>query len=922
MTQFPPLGTVVKREKPVSRGAKAKSAPSARPEREYEPFDEFAYFPEEAPSSDRVSAAQSGVPAGRKLFRSSATPGDDFAVLDREPSLSPVANEQLPLRGIVPKSEKQAFGARSSQTETISLISSDEESASPRLGGLSQAVTFQSFDDVEDEASVDNRAPGTKSASTATPPVRRRSQPMLSNPLDSDGDPIVDDSESDSFSPIQTPREEVSDEIVPATADDESDGDDDFDDKVDTARAASRAAKNAKAAAKNAAAKADGGVSRGRVQQQPSPAESPVAAAVPTSSVQAPPLSEAQLAWEAANAEFMAAQARAMAAQARAMAAAEAAGVLWAGVGSVQGGQPLAPPRRLSLLASQSPLFGAASAQICGETGAAYEVRVALRRAEEAQRVASLDAEVAGHHRMTLNSWILSHRKLLVATNLIWESGTTRTRDISQSKTRNSYISVGHGALRALGAGLAADAMTVVDTIAQLEHTTPLQFIRALLSGAPVAQWHDLLFAERKAGTVHQSLLFVARMLNWAVVCEQRRLGCMRSPEIDLCTAMLLELDTLTKNARRVQRVETAARRVQVNDRSATFGLLATTVQEVSSFRVKLDRLFNNFNYSTASIDDTRNMVMLAMIGAADIPAMRIGAALSRAGDASRLPVGRNPADLAVQRYGNGSLTLRASELQKGHVLAPFHLQPSAPQTARALNALLDAPDFVHGEPMVPRTDGTQVEERLLEAASQLGIDVPVVLHRVGTGRGNPHQMQRSSCRRFWVSMTMLCALWDIVKPLHMVAICYFQLHDPRTAIQDYFVFGGLYTLVGEPMRDLETAITDQYKAAVGVNHQSVVTPESHRKLLDAMWQARDQVVRTCQLLSRREQFECPKCGKTDQGSRLSHHLGTCLVRHANEHMHQRLHEQEMRVQLGGRRRKPSLVTASTLRLGGAPPRK
>jgi hypothetical protein len=168
----------------------------------------------------------------------------------------------------------------------------------------------------------------------------------------------------------------------------------------------------------------------------------------------------------------------------------------------------------------------------------------------------------------------------------------------------------------------------------------------------------------------------------------------------------------------------------------------------------------------------------------------------------------------------------------------------------------------------------------------------------------------------------MLCALWCIVKPLHMVAICYFQLHDPRTAIEDYFVFGGLYTLVGEPMRDLETAITDQYIAAVGVNHQSVVTAESHRKLLEAMWQARDQVVRACRMLCHREQFECPKCGYKDNGRRLSHHLTTCLTTNANEYTRERLHLQEVRVQVGGRRRTPTKVTASTLRLGGAPARK
>jgi hypothetical protein len=904
----------------VSPRSQANSTPPVRSkdvDRDTQPFEEFANVPVSAALlPGRVRAGQTRVssspalPAPRKQVRISAIPGQDFDWFDQEHFVP----DDLYGRGApAVELERPAFAER----DVNSLLSNDDdEESSMRVGGQSQFVCDDAT--VADEASADNRDPTAAAAATVTAPsqsspaplpVRRRSQPMLSNPLDSDGEPVVDeDSESEYLAPIRTQEEANIDR-------DEEWSEDAFCD--DNVVGAAKSAKGGPVVV----AKAHGGLSQTQaitpknssqaksaaisakiLSQTVSPAIKPKSSSQTKSQAITPSKSTSQtkssivgkspqvIAYEEAVAE--AAQARA-----RVSLAAAAAGIV---------------DRPAAAAASDLP-----------QLAARYESLVEERLLNAALSHAQLDASVVGLTKTTLSGWLGTRevRNLILLEPRLWQSGLQRTRAPASERTRSNYISVARGVLQLIGAGSNDDAMTIVSTSEQLRHVAPREILRAFATARPSDEWQQLVASARSPSSTHQAGQFMVRLLCWAIDCEHDRPQQERVQELALCLPLKAVVELLTQAACRQHRIEVIARRSQVNFRTSEFQQLAVTLREVATFKINCHSAIGQLDLRHAPLIVKEGAVILALIGMFDIPAARIGIAKSGAADVAHCPSDVNPNDLTLVRYNRDMLMLHvgANARQKGHVMAPFQVR--APLAERVFNELLSDALFVHGGPMVVLRDMSSLQVRMLDISARLGLVVPEVLHRDGGGIGEPDQMQRSSCRRLWISLGLLLVLWRVLDPLHFVALCYAQLHEPRTAASQYNMFGGLFVLLGNAANDCEAAIVDKYNEVMSLTNDGVVSGETHNMLISALWHARDAIVRACELLSHPTEFTCPKCDQRGPIAGLGDHMSLCLVENVGHFTARRLHKQEMRVQLGGLRRTPIKVTGPNMRLGGSLPK-
>jgi hypothetical protein len=914
------------------------------PERERKPFDEFrnplaASLPRRAAMFALEPAPRSifSAPPLRKLSRTSATVGDDYSLIDSRASTagpsSPVLDEPfMPRKRAI--AQRDRLSAASEQL--IDLVSDGEEEEelertmvqSALLASLQPAAAV----DNDDEASVDNRAPVDAARPRPT---------MVAPNFDSDGELIVSESSGDEFVPIRTQADDDEEEAYEngggggggRSTDDE---DDDVDDKI--VRRASSAAQVRKS----------------------NPLSTPTVSSAATMSK-----SPAVLELEAAQADLAAADARARVARAAAAVAAEA----------TSSGAPKTPPtsrlvgslglhsgavvaevarrssalslpgaageavRRASALAPPSDHSPAAQLDRMGRRMSSLGLPIDLSAPphsspgvlpfdmfarhtlqNKAAMHAQLDEQCAALPHVSMSLWLRNKqiRVLLVNCVELWTAGSERVR-MQSPKTRLSYTSVGATFLEALQIGR-CDVMTLVQNEQQLMHQVPREVLAAIAAAAPTTRWRAVIESRLASSTAHQAGLFLERLLCWSISCERVRLSSEHSPEIDLCVPIKEMLSTLVKAWRQAQRVEVNGRRTLAGERTSTYTALADTLREVAAFKCACESAVTQFDVARAPLAHKRVLALLALIGAFDIVALRIGAAYSRAGDLTQCADGVREADLAIARFGRRALTLRAYENQKMHVLAPYDVQQRAPITTRLLNALLDDAEFVHGTPVMVGRASEALERLMRGGAELLRLSVPAVLCKPNAGSVQPGELQRSSCRRLWVSMAMLLVLWTVLEPVHFVAICYAQLHDPRTAVTDYFVFGGIFQLVGHAAADCEAAIVDKYNEVVVRTNQGVVSPAAHRQLIEQMWTARDAIARACRAFSQPE-FACPKCNVRIASRLLAQHLAECLVRSASMYTEMRQLTETARVQVGGRRRTPKASSgASTMRLGGAPP--
>lgn len=887
---------------------------------DYQPFDEFAYYPGVAPVSARVQSAAndaaferplSSAPS-RKLVRSSAMPGDDFGSFGDTQQLSPVADEptESPVfSGRVRKHALPLFATPRKHvvpTNVIDLISGsdDEDVSSHRLGAQTQTVAAS---DDDDDASVDNRASNAPPiVQTAQLPPVRRPQAMLKPELSSAS------SSGESFRPILTPKgqESLDDASAVRRA------------PVAVPEARGESRQQLTPAAKTPQRKS----SQPKSSQPKSSAATPVVSRLHSFVAKSP----AMLAYEAAV--VAAAEARA---QVEVLAA--AAGIVTPptgaasrhghGSGQVSSARSVPTPiaTTFSVRGGMSPLVAprsmpSASAAQLPEMRSRYEALVEERLLQAAIARAERESAMVGLPKMPLAEWLYKHRQLLLQVEGLWSGGATRSRDEATKKSRLSYISTGRLALDRLGAGVNANAMTDVTTAEQIVQFSPPEIVRAIASALPREDWLERLAGDKMSSTVHQAGLFIQRLTDWAIECVKSDPSMASMPELDLCRPLLGELKVVVKAARRKQRIEVNDRRLQVNKRSSDFQLLAETVRSVAIFKVQCDDAVAHFDFRRASLLQKSTMALLALTGMFDTMASRFGIVAGGATDAGRCPRNVNIHSLSVVRHGGGVMTLHAGAeaRQKGHLLAPFELQNMAPATTRVLNALLDDRQFVHGGAIAEATPDVSLQFLALDMCASLRLSVPEVLNLPNGGIGGPAEIQRSSCRRMWTSMTLLLVFWRVLDVAHFVAVCFTQMHDPRTANAVYNVFGGLFALLGTAAHDCEAEIVDLYNEVMVHTHEGVVSGPTHDRLIEWMWQARNQVVRACHLLAGPLEFECPKCGARAEQSGLGFHMAVCIADNVKQYSKQREEKAELRKQVGGRSRTPAKANGPSMRLGGA----
>ena len=405
----------------------------------------------------------------------------------------------------------------------------------------------------------------------------------------------------------------------------------------------------------------------------------------------------------------------------------------------------------------------------------------------------------------------------------------------------------------------------------------------------PTTEWVNRLTALKRGGSSANLALFffvLRRVLKWAIGCyaahpDVAHLATQPSALV-AARAVKRALSSLEVEARSVHLRRLQQARSVFREQSDTFTNLGERLVEIAGM---IERNRNSWceylevDAVDADCDELRGVVLAALCGYADMPALRIGVGAGLVAAAAAAPDGEPVDERRLTLFVDSAdrVWLKVFYNQKDHAMPAVELRQSEFVLVRsAALTLVRSTCFVNGISIYNSdTDGTMLA--LLDAGcAAVGLDPPPMLFRDSTGALD---YPANGMRRLWSSLTWLGAACRWLDDDQAAALILSQLHDVRESRQSYVRFD-LDALFGKQrMDEIESRLLRAARQLrPRIRGELAPTPDAQRRITNIAAGAAAVLHQLLVGLVRDQQFVCCHCRQACVASadQIAHHIARC----------------------------------------------